>query len=145
MATSGILTSTPLTPIPSHMVITSPPRESDALPSQACIASIISCGVEPPSPTPFAVRLPKSAGPICHIQKPYTSVHGPNTGSPPAASCSHYFEILFSRGLGSFVRSSIFGSFYHAATNYVVETSKVKQRDHTEKAHGDHLLEPFGN
>lgn len=87
----------------------------------------------------LAVRLPKSAGPICHIQKPYTSVHGPNTGSPPAASCSHYLEILFFQGLGSFVCSSIFGSFYHAATNYVVKTSKVKQRDHTEKAHGDHL------
>lgn len=46
MATSGILISTPLTPIPSHMVIISPPRESDALQSQACIALTISYGVE---------------------------------------------------------------------------------------------------
>lgn len=87
----------------------------------------------------LAVSLPKSAGPIWHIQKPYTSVRGPNPGSHPAASCSHYLEILFFHGLGSFVCSSIFGSFYHAAANYVVETSKVKQRDHSEKAHGDHL------
>lgn len=50
MATSGILISTQLTPMTSHMVITSPPRESDALQSQACIALIISYGVEPLPP-----------------------------------------------------------------------------------------------
>lgn len=124
--------------LPVPTVTTSPPQRIKWCPSPYLhsINNVVWSWVSTPR---FAARLPESTGPSSHIQKQYISVCRPKTGSHLATRCLCYLETLFFQGSGSFVCNFIFCSFYHAATNYGVKTSQVKQREHAEKAHGDHL------
>lgn len=72
-------------------------------------------------------------------------------GHKSSSISSHTIQItafsLFSEGqeLGRFVYNFRFCFLHHAAANYIIKTSKVKQSNYSEKAHGDHLLESFSD
>lgn len=66
---------------------------------------------------------------------------------PLAAQYSNHCIQSLSEGqeLSSFVYDFRFCFLHHAAANYIIKTSKVKQSNCSEKAHGDHLLESFSD
>lgn len=89
-----------------------------------------------------AASSPAGAGPTSRVQERYLSVCGPKCWVPFGGELLALFgSSLFPRGqgLGSFVCDFVFCSFGHAATDYGVKTSEVKQREHAEEAHGGHL------